>query len=448
MSASQLRVIIVGGGPVGLIAAHILTKVGVDFVVLERGSSVYPDVGASLIIWPMTFRIFDQLDILDPVRAVMTQLERTHVTTVSGNEYQTSEFKGPSLYGYGNGAFHRADLLKVFYDTLPEEAKARILTGKKVVGLDMADDGVSVTCADGTTYHGSMVVAADGVNSKVRDLARALALESGSPEETVNEALPYPATYKVLFGNAPRMSSLAPGEVFESHGYSQSTQLFVGKERMWFFAYRKLPEPTRERVWYGQEEADQYAEEVGDVHIAKDITLREVYATKNGAGLTNVGEGVIRQWSWKRVVFVGDAAHKLAPNFGWGLNSGIQDLTVLSNQLCKLMHASAGEPVNLAGLEQAFHDYQAERSAQMASVSFVSARVIRSATWATPIIQLLDRWIMPTFGLNKSIGRNIISPMVTSTAVLDFLEEKEQATGSVPWLHIPAVASARQTVTA
>lgn len=65
MSSKTLPVIIVGGGPVGLMAAHICNKLGLDFVLLEQYHSVTPDIGACIGLWAPSLRVLDQLGLWD-----------------------------------------------------------------------------------------------------------------------------------------------------------------------------------------------------------------------------------------------------------------------------------------------------------------------------------------------------------------------------------------------
>lgn len=73
---SPFRVIIVGGGPVGLIAAHALSKAGIDFVVLEARPQIAEDVGASLVFLPYTLRMLGQLGLLDGMRERGQEIQR------------------------------------------------------------------------------------------------------------------------------------------------------------------------------------------------------------------------------------------------------------------------------------------------------------------------------------------------------------------------------------
>lgn len=85
---NNFRIIIVGGGPIGLLAAHCLSKANIDFVLLEQRTSLTPDSGASIGIYPSTFRIFDQLGLLEPLQEVWGPLRRKLVITHDGHIYK------------------------------------------------------------------------------------------------------------------------------------------------------------------------------------------------------------------------------------------------------------------------------------------------------------------------------------------------------------------------
>jgi 2-polyprenyl-6-methoxyphenol hydroxylase-like FAD-dependent oxidoreductase len=73
-SSSNFKVIVAGGGPVGLVAAHALTRAGIDFVVLESRQSIVIDAGSNLVLLPTGMRVLSQLGLLDALNQVSSPL--------------------------------------------------------------------------------------------------------------------------------------------------------------------------------------------------------------------------------------------------------------------------------------------------------------------------------------------------------------------------------------
>jgi 2-polyprenyl-6-methoxyphenol hydroxylase-like FAD-dependent oxidoreductase len=84
MSPRQFKVIIVGGGPVGLTAAHALHLAGIDFVVLERRTTLFEDLGASLVLAPHNLRVMHQFGILDDLLAVGHEITHNRTFDLDG----------------------------------------------------------------------------------------------------------------------------------------------------------------------------------------------------------------------------------------------------------------------------------------------------------------------------------------------------------------------------
>jgi 2-polyprenyl-6-methoxyphenol hydroxylase-like FAD-dependent oxidoreductase len=72
------RIIVAGGGLVGLTTAHILSKAGIDFVVLEQHDNITPYLGSLLSIMPSTLRVLDQLDLLETFNQYSDIGQRLH----------------------------------------------------------------------------------------------------------------------------------------------------------------------------------------------------------------------------------------------------------------------------------------------------------------------------------------------------------------------------------
>lgn len=77
MPSDDFKVIVVGGGPAGLTAAHALYHAGIDFLVLEGRSSPVIDTGSNLVLFPVGLRALYQLGLLDAINKVSWPLTNT-----------------------------------------------------------------------------------------------------------------------------------------------------------------------------------------------------------------------------------------------------------------------------------------------------------------------------------------------------------------------------------
>jgi 2-polyprenyl-6-methoxyphenol hydroxylase-like FAD-dependent oxidoreductase len=76
MASQAFKVIVVGGGPVGLTAAHALTRADIDFIVLERREDAIIDAGSNLVLLPQGLRILSQIGLLDSLHNVSSPMRR------------------------------------------------------------------------------------------------------------------------------------------------------------------------------------------------------------------------------------------------------------------------------------------------------------------------------------------------------------------------------------
>lgn len=88
MTMADFKIIVVGGGPVGLTAAHALSRAGIEYIVLERRDSVHIDVGASLALWPQGLRVLAQLGLLERLKDLGEEMGRTTTVTLGGYKYK------------------------------------------------------------------------------------------------------------------------------------------------------------------------------------------------------------------------------------------------------------------------------------------------------------------------------------------------------------------------
>ncbi|KAI0540082.1 hypothetical protein GGR58DRAFT_511929 [Xylaria digitata] len=381
------RAIIVGGGLLGLTAAHIFAKTGMDYVVLEQHDDLLPEIGSLLTLMPPTFRLLDQLDVLDAVSPVMTRVDKSVFMSASDASVWKEENLGQLIetnHGHGIRIVHRPHYVEALYKSLPESAKARIHVRKRVVCIDVADDGVAVHCTDGTVEHGSIVIGADGVHSRTRQVMQSLA--AGSPADT-EQPSPYVTTYRLLFGNLAPLPSLPSNTNFECAADGVSTQILTGTRQAWFAVYEKIETPISKRLRWTEDDKRAVLKKRGHLYMAPGYTLNDVYQRSSGAvSLINLEEGLVDTWFWKRIVLVGDAVRKLEPHAGLGYNSGVSDLVELVNRLRQLTQGKI---------------------------------------------------VLPTTQDLEAVVNHILGPILSRSPVLEWLSEKHLPARAIPYEHHP-----------
>ncbi|GFF60405.1 3-(3-hydroxy-phenyl)propionate/3-hydroxycinnamic acid hydroxylase [Aspergillus udagawae] len=388
---SPFKAIIVGGGPIGLAAAHALHLADIDFVVLERRPAIFEDRGASLIVHPHTLRVLHQFGILDELLPRGDIYSRCH--------------------GHGPVAFHRAELIEIMYNGLPKPAKDKILTDKKLTSITTTQDGVTATCADGSVFHGSIVIGADGVYSRTRQVMRNLALKR-ELDSTVGPPTP-------IHGDIPASLPVIP---FTFAGWPG-----------------RLARPTSDRTNYTEKEIDALAAEFAEFPLTKTVKVKDVWPRMLGAGLTNLDEGIAKHWSFGRIVLVGDACHKMTTHLGLGFNHGIQDVVVLCNSLRKALQAAPDrmgpDTEALTGL---FEKYQAVR---MSSVCSLEGDVLKSGletrlhAWHNVWYYLLSWYLLALNVVENLFMRFVMAPEFRKGQVLDYVTREERMKGKISWIY-------------
>lgn len=458
MEAQPFRVIIVGGGPVGLTAAHALLAAGIDFVVLEARDTFTPEEGASLLAYASTQRVWRQLGLLGAMEARGCTVDTRAWADHAGSVYRrgTPGATHKRLFGAAPWNFHRRELVEVLYEKLPAEVREeRLYTGCKVCGVELDEEGVTVRCEDGRVERGSMVLGVDGVHSKTRGLMRELILASREKEGDDDKACipperPYKAEYRCLWGTCPAPKACEPCSNAESHGPERSIMFMTDRDgRSWFFLYEQLDKARDESQRYTPEDQEEMAARFFQIHLLPGLPFSDIWPTRTACGMADQLEGVLPQKHWHlpaahggRVVLAGDAVHRMTPNFGWGFNSGVNDVCALVSLLHAEVTGSSSPPPSpsTAQLDAVFARYAEARCVDdnVADVVRISGAVTRQCApprergvFAAAVAWLLTRVVpllVPDF--EAKIARKLLGNVMRRSRVLDFL--KEDKGGSVP----------------
>ncbi|KAL6817684.1 hypothetical protein V8C40DRAFT_281876 [Trichoderma camerunense] len=402
MSPTAFKVIVVGGGPVGLVAAHALSRAGIDFVVLESRPSIVLDAGSNLVINPMGLRVLGQLGLLPAFDAVSSPLAQIERRDHNGKDLGTSQAFVHISENHGRSlrAVSRHDLTAVLYDSLSDESKAKMFANKRVCNISITDDDVTVLCRDGTSYSGSIIVGADGAHS---------------------------------------IGDLHPGDANETHGRDVAVQLFAGEDTTVIGIYERMDKPTRERIRYSTADEEALVGRWGHLPISRGLTIRDAYNARvgdgRGAGMVNLEEGVVQHWSHAgRIVLAGDAAHKFTPSTGAGCNNGIVDVVTLSNELANMFRSIGGvhSIPTTAQLSAAFKAYQDTRFDAVIAGCVGSGQVTAMATWQGQLVKFVDRYVISNRTIEKCIYSRAAAG-IAKTPVFDYINGEEELNGKVPW---------------
>ncbi|MFF7212743.1 rifampin monooxygenase [Streptomyces sp. NPDC008238] len=320
----MIDVIVVGGGPTGLMLAAELRLQGVRVLVLERDAE--PSVQTrSRGLHVRSIEVMDQRGLLERFLA-------------HGRKVTSGGFFG----GLGKHWPEGLDTAHSYVLAVPQPVTERLLAehaaglgaeirrGRALSGLSQDDDGVTAELADGTRLRSRYLVGCDGGRSTVRKL-----LGVGFPGE--------PSRVETLIGE---MEVAAPPETVAA---------VVAEVRRTRERFGVIPEPD------GRYCVIMPAEGVAEDRAAPTWEefkgrLRAIAGTDFGVHsprwLSRFGDATRQAERYRvgRVLLAGDAAHVHPPTGGQGLNLGLQDAFNLGWKLAAAVLGRAPE-----GLLDSYH---------------------------------------------------------------------------------------------
>ena len=362
--------LVIGAGIAGPVAAIALQRAGITPTVYEAREGTADDVGAFLTL---------QVNGIDALRT----LGIGHVVTGIGFATPSMRFRsytGKLLGEVSTGAalpdgtvavtLRRSDL----YRALRNEARRQGVTiehGRRVVDVRSVPGGVRAEFTDGTTATADLLVGADGIRSRVRQII--------DPDAA-------PARY------VPVLNIGGFATAMEVDGVPGGYEMVFGKRA--FFGYAKAPDGA---VWWfanPPQRTEPAPGELAELTTAHwRARLRELFAVDRtpACAIIDATPGQleawatydlpsVRRWHRDRMVLIGDAAHATSPASGQGASMAIEDAVELGRCLRDLPEPDAAfaayEGLRRGRVEQVVAD--GARSSNMKAAGPV-ARVLRDA---------------------------------------------------------------------
>jgi salicylate hydroxylase len=164
-------VLVAGGGIGGIAAALALVRQGYQVQVFEQAPEV-GEIGAGIQLGPNAFHAFDALGVGQKARdrAVLTDYMVMH-DAIDG--YQVGKILTDENFcaRFGNpyAVIHRADVHFSLLEGAQETGQIEIFTNTRIARVEQDGQAVTVHAADGRSFKGAALIAADGVKSVVRE---------------------------------------------------------------------------------------------------------------------------------------------------------------------------------------------------------------------------------------------------------------------------------------
>lgn len=319
-SKNSLDVLVAGAGYVGLAAAVSLKQARPSLavaVVDAAPARVWQKDGRASAIAAAACRMLDQLGVwneIAPGAQAITEMIVTDSRTSDPVRAVFLTFDGEVAPGEPfahmvankdlNGALRRR----------AEQLGIGIIEGVAVSAFDINGAGITVHLADGATLKARLLVAADGVNSKLRDMAgiKTVKWEYGQSGIvcTVAHERPHNGRAEEHFLPAGPFATLPlkPGK----DGTNRSSIVWVERSQ----DAEKLVSGDTLVLEYELEQ--RFGLKLGEIHLADKPRAWPL------------GLIIARAFVAPRIALAGDAAHGIHPIAGQGLNLGFKDVAALA----------------------------------------------------------------------------------------------------------------------
>ncbi|MFD1067939.1 FAD-dependent oxidoreductase [Oceanobacillus locisalsi] len=326
------KVIIIGGGVAGLAMSLFLKKANIDSVLYEQAKA-YRKVGGHFVIHPSGVQMLEILGLSEEIKknshhiVDFAVLDKDNKPLFEETELEAELEFEEMPYFINIARFHLIDLL---YKEVVSQG-IDIQFGKRLEGFTQDAEGVNVTFEDSTEDFGSILIGADGVRSKTRELL-----------------FPFPANPLKYLGKTGVYGMIETEKIAKFKEYfTTDKSLIYFHDNFNFFVSKH--HPTDEEISWSlistepRKIAKKDFEGKPIEELKVDLAARFegwempiqqlIEATDHIIAKQLYRIDLMEHYSHGRVVLIGDALHTADPNAGMGTTLAFEDAMYLAKML-------------------------------------------------------------------------------------------------------------------
>jgi FAD-dependent urate hydroxylase len=311
----QKQAAIIGAGIGGLAAGIALQRIGWNVQLYERADRLSP-LNHSFALLPTVVLALRKLQIDDVVMKHGKKIREVVFRKRTGQMLSRFDFTPiEEETGIPALSITRSRLQEVLADKC---GPGRVSFGKTLTGYEQKNESVVLTFADKEVVEYDLLVGADGIDSRVRNIL----LDDGRPRYSGCNC--WVGLSEPAFGLLPEQLTVETwGRGARFAALHSSDQLLY-----WYFALNEQT-PTIRAERGDKSEVLRYLR-------GWHQPIADIVASTPEEMITKIGiydRKPARNWSFGHVTLLGDAAHPIAPNVGSGAGSSIEDAVALASSL-------------------------------------------------------------------------------------------------------------------
>lgn len=392
-----MRVLISGAGIAGPTLAYWLHRFGLKPTIVERAPTLRTG-GYVIDFWGVGFDVAERMGLLPDIRREGYAVREVRVVGRDGK--RVAGFPVDAISRITNGRYisiPRGELAALIYRKI--EGSVETVFNDSIADIEHCPDCVRVRFESGATREFDAVIGADGLHSRVREIAF-------GPQRQFERYLGYKVAAVEVPGYRPRdeLVYLMHTEVGQQVGRFS----LRGDRTMFLFIYADpspaIPGSTAAQKDCLRERSGKSGWECPQILDALD-SVHELYFDRVSQIRMETAE---RSWSQGRVALVGDAAFCVSLLAGQGSAIAMAGAFILAGEL----YRAAGDH------EAAFRRYQAQldafvRRKQRAALKFAGAFAPRSRFSMgvrNAVMNLLRIGWIADFAIGRDLGDHFSLP--------------------------------------